>query len=96
MADEIFTLDAHYALDFVEAVCTDVGPGLPGTSQERERATVIKKELESHLGAGNVVLEEFTVAPLAFQGVLRTSALFTLIAALSNISIGRITAVFPG
>jgi hypothetical protein len=35
------------------------------------------------------------VAPMAFQGILRISALLTLIAALLNIFMGRITAVSP-
>jgi hypothetical protein len=77
-----------------------VGPGLPGSSQERERAAIIKKELESHLGAGNVVFEEFILAPGAFLGSLPISALFMLMAALLNISMGAghlpwITAVLP-
>lgn len=79
--------DAHYAFDIVKAICTEVGPGLPGSPQERERAAMIKKELVSHLGAGNVLVEEFTLAPGAFLGSLPMSALFLLIAALLNISI---------
>jgi hypothetical protein len=87
--------DAHYAYDIVQTICTEVGPGSPGTPQERERAAIIKKELESHLGAGNVVVEEFTVAPGAFLGAQRLSALFMLIAALLNTSTGRFTGVSP-
>ena len=45
----IITLDdAGYAHDLVKAICLEVGPGLPGSSQERERAAVIARELESH------------------------------------------------
>lgn len=95
MPEIITNNDAQYAFDVVKAICTEVGPGLPGSPQERERAAMIKKELESHLGAGNVSVEDFTVAPMAFQGILRVSALFTLVAALLNISVGRITAVSP-
>ena len=51
MPEIITDKDAHYALDMVKAICTEVGPGLPGSSQERERAAMIKKELEAHLGA---------------------------------------------
>jgi hypothetical protein len=87
--------DAQYAFELVKAICTEAGPGLPGSAQERERAGMIQKELESHLGAENVVVEEFTLAPAAFQGVLRTGALFTLIAALLNISMERIPGVSP-
>jgi hypothetical protein len=83
--------DARYALDIVKAICTQVGPGLPGSSQERERAALIKKELEAYLGGGNVLVEEFTLAPGAFLGVLPMSALLTLLAALLNIFTGHFT-----
>lgn len=81
--------DANYALEIVQAICTEVGPGLPGSSQEWERAMMIKKELESHLGTANVLVEEFAVAPWAFLSAYPLSALFMLIAVLLNISVGR-------
>ncbi len=87
--------DAHYAFEIVKTICTEVGPGLPASSQERERAAIIKKELESHLGVENVVFEEFTLAPGAFLGSLPLSALFMLIAALLNISTGRFAEISP-
>jgi Peptidase family M28 len=87
--------DARYAFDIVETICTEVGPGLPGSSQERERAAVIKKELEFHLGGENVLVEEFTVAPGAFFNLLPISGLFMLIAALLNISMGRFPGISP-
>ncbi len=87
--------DAQYAHDLVKTICEQVGPGLPGSPQERARAAVIRKELESHLGAGNVTVEEFTVAPDAFLASLPLSAAFMLIAALLNISIGRLTGMAP-
>jgi hypothetical protein len=87
--------DAHYAFDIVKTICTQVGPGLPGTPQERERAAVFKEELESHLGAGNVLVEEFTLAPGAFLGSLPIGAVFMLSAALLNRSVGRFTVVLP-
>ena len=93
MLEIISNADAHYAFDIVKTICTEVGPGLPGSFQERERAMIIKKELESHLGAGNVVVEEFTVAPGAFLSLY--PAFFMLIAALLNISMGRFTGVSP-
>ena len=58
--------DAYYAFDIVKKICTDVGPGLPGSPQERQRAAIIKRELETYLGAENVTEEEFTLAPDAF------------------------------
>ena len=87
--------DAQYALDIVRKICTEAGPGLPGTSQERERAMMIKTELESHLGAENIAAEEFTVAPWAFVSSYPFSAFFMLIAALLNISMGRFTGISP-
>jgi hypothetical protein len=95
MPETVTSNDAHYALDIVRTICTQVGPGLPGSCQERERAAIIRKELESHLGAGNVVTEEFTVAPGAFLGTYPIGALLTLVAVLLNISLGRFTGVSP-
>jgi hypothetical protein len=95
MPEIITNDDAQYAFDIVKTICTEVGPGLPGSSQERERAALIEKELESHLGAGNVVVEEFTLAPGASLSAYPMSALFMLIAALLNISMGRFTGVSP-
>jgi hypothetical protein len=93
MPEIISTVDAQYAFDIVKTICTEVGPGLPGTSQERGRANIIKKEFEEHLGAGNVVVEEFTMAPDAFLNPF--PALFLLMAALLNISMGRFAGVSP-
>jgi hypothetical protein len=87
--------DAQYALDLVKAICTQVGPGIPGSSQERERAAMIQKELESHLGPGNVAVEEFTLAPGAFLGSQLIATCFMLLATLLNVSTGRFTGVPP-
>jgi hypothetical protein len=54
---------------------------------------MIEKELASHLGAGCVAVEEFTFAPSAFLRASPIIALFTLIAALLNISMVRFTGV---
>lgn len=94
MSEIITNDDAQYALDIVKRICTQVGPGLPASPQERERAEMIKKELEAHLGAENVAIEEFTLAPEAclspFPGVL-----FMVLAVLLNISTGRLLGVWP-
>ncbi len=95
MPEIITTDDAQYAYDIVKTICTDVGPGSPGTPQERERAEIIKKELESHLGAANVAVEEFSLAPGAFLGAFPMSATLLLIAALLNLSMGRIPGISP-
>jgi hypothetical protein len=94
MPEIIANDDAHYAFDIVKAICTEVGPGLPASSQERERAVMIKNELESHLGAGNVKVEEFTLAPDAFLSPYPIVP-FMMIAALMNISIGRFQGISP-
>ncbi len=95
MAEMITADDAQYAFDIVRTICTEVGPGMPGTPQERDRAFRIKKELESHLGAANVAVEDFTVAPWAWLSAYPLSALFMLIAALLNISVGRFAGISP-
>jgi hypothetical protein len=87
MKEIITKIDAAYASEIVKKICSEIGPGLPGSSQERDRAGFIKKELESHLGAGNVAIEEFTFAPGAFLGAMVAGSIFTLFAALLNISI---------
>ena len=89
MPEIITDNDAHYAYDIVKTICTEVGPGLPGSPQERARAAIIQRELESHLGAGNATAEGFVVAPWAGLVAIRLSALFLLVAALLNISIGH-------
>lgn len=86
--------DAQYALDLVRAICTKVGPGLPASFQERERAEMIKGELETHLGCENVVIEEFTLAPDAFLSTY-PGLWGMLIAILLNISIGHIAGISP-
>lgn len=90
MPEAVTNEDAEYALNLVRAICTEVGPGLPGSPQERERAAMIKEELESHLGAGNVAVEEFTFAPAAFLRSSPIIALLTLLAALLNLSVGSL------
>ena len=94
MPEMITDVDAQYALDLVRKICAEVGPGLSGSPQERARAAIIRNELESHLGAENVAVEEFTLAPdAAFYGPL-VSAILMLIVVLLNISMGLFTGIF--
>lgn len=95
MPEQISDSDAHYALDIVKTICAEVGPGMPGTPQERERAAVIGRELASHLGAENVACEEFAVAPWAMLSAYPLSAALMLIAALLSICTGRLAGVSP-
>jgi hypothetical protein len=94
MPEGISEDDAKYALGIVKAICRDVGPGLPGSRQERERARMIQKELEKHLGAENVTVEEFALAPGAYLSPF-PGVLFMVLAVLLNISMGRITGISP-
>ena len=91
----ITTTDANYAYDIVKKICSEVGPGLPGSPQERARADLIRKELEWHLGTDNVAAEEFTFAPGAFLSSYPICGLFMLFAALLNISVGHIMGISP-
>jgi hypothetical protein len=94
MTEKINLSDAQYALDIVKAICSQVGPGIPASPQERQRAEMIKTELENHLSAGNVVMEEFTLAPGAFLGTYPVVILMTL-AVILNVSVGRFSGVTP-
>ncbi len=94
MAD-ISSNDANYALELVKKICAEVGPGLPGSAQERARAMIFKKEFESHLGPQHVVTEDFTVAPSAFLGWIPIAAILLTIAAMLNISIGAFEWLSP-
>ena len=94
MAEIITNNDAQYAFDLVKEICTEVGPGLPATPQERARAERIKKELASHLGAENVVVEEFTLAPDAYLSPF-PGVLFMILAVLLNLSCGRFAGISP-
>ena len=95
MSEIITNSDASYALDIVKKICSEVGPGLPGSPRARERADIIKKELESLLGTDNVAIEEFKFAPEAFLSSYPICGLLMLFAALLNISMGHILWVSP-
>lgn len=92
MPEIIADTDAQYALDLVKKICTEVGSGIPASPQERARAEIIKKELEAHLGAENVTLEEFSLAPGALLSTY-PSVLIMLVAVLLNIFTERLTGI---
>jgi len=94
MQEAITSEDARYALDLVKKICSEVGPGLPASPQERLRAGMIARELETQLGDENVVTEEFTLAPGAFLNTY-PGVICMLLAVLLNLSIGRIPGVSP-
>lgn len=89
MAKNLDSSYSEYALSLVSKICNEIGPGSPGTPQEKARAAILKKEMESHLGDNNVSVEEFTVTPGAFLGWIRWAAGFALISSILNITVGR-------
>lgn len=93
MPETITKNDAQYAVDIVKAICSEIGPGLPCSPQEMKRASYIKKEMESHLGAVNVIVEEFSLAPDAFLSPFST--ILMMLAIISNLSFGRLAGVNP-
>lgn len=93
MRDIISNHDAGYALEIVRKICHEAGPGLPGSSQERERALMIKMEMESHLGKDNVTAEEFKFAPWAFLSTYPVCAVLMLLSASLNISAGHVSGI---
>ena len=95
MAETVSESDARYALDLVKRICTEAGPGLPGTPQERARAAIIQKELETHLGAENVVVEEFAFAPAGFLDTMPVIGACMLAAALLYYLTGRVAGISP-
>ena len=85
--------EAQYALGLVRRICDEVGPGIPGSPQERARAEVLRQELESHLGPENVSLEDFRLAPDAFLAAPAVSTVWMVLAALLNLAAGRLPGI---
>jgi Peptidase family M28 len=94
MPESISSNDAQYAFNIVKAICDQIGPGVPASPQERQRAEYIKKELSAHLGPENVVMEEFTLAPGTLLNTYPGVACM-LVAILLNIFGGRIGWISP-
>ena len=91
MPETVTSDDAQYALDLVRTICSTVGPGLPGSRQERQRAEIIRSELASRLGEENVAIEEFELAPAAFLGVFPLAALLIALATLAYVSVAGLS-----
>ena len=92
MNETITTRDADYAFEIVRKICNEVGPGVACSPQERSRAEILKMELGLHLGAENVTVEEFTLAPKAFLSPY-PGVPFMISATLLNISIGQLPGI---
>ncbi len=83
MTAQISRSDAMYALELVESICVEIGPGLPGTPQEKKRAEFIKEELAAHLGEDHVHAEEFSFSPgVSLYGPAISAVLMLIVAAL--------------
>ncbi len=95
MADEITIPDAQYAWGIIKKICNEVGPGLPGTPQERGRAEMIRQALASHIGEKNVNIEEFSLAPDALLSTY-PGVICMVIAVLLNISAGQLNGALTG
>jgi hypothetical protein len=90
MPQAVSLQDAQYAFDLVEKICTEVGPGLPGTPQERQRGEMIQHELQTYLGRDHVAVEEFSMAPEAFLSTL-PGAVCMLAAVILNLTIPHVS-----
>jgi hypothetical protein len=95
LSEGVTEADAQYAKDLVSRICREVGPGVPGSRQERQRAEIIRRELAQHLGEKNVLVEEFVFAPAACLSAFPASAVLMLVAALLNTAIGRVPTISP-
>ena len=64
MPEIITDLDAQYALDIVKTICTRGGSWFARQLHRSGNGRLLlKRNWKSHLGAENVVIEEFTLAP---------------------------------
>lgn len=77
----IFDREVAYMFGFIKRICTEIGPGIPCSPQERQRALVIKEEMQATLGADNVEVEQTVLAPKAFLGWYRWGCAASLVSA---------------
>ncbi|NLO45219.1 MAG: M28 family peptidase [Clostridiales bacterium] len=66
-----------YMLDGIKHVCGAFKNRAPGTQSERDSQEYFKKELEKF--SDEVIMEDFTVHPLAFMGFIPIAAFFFLV-----------------
>jgi len=64
----------QYMMDGIADVCTRFKNRAPGTKSERDAQAFFKKELEGYVD--EVVMEDFTLNPSAFMGVILVAGLF--------------------
>lgn len=66
MDENLIQEKSEFAYNLVKTICTEIGPGCPGSQQEFKRAIFLKNELEKFMDS--VEVEEFECAPKAFLG----------------------------
>jgi hypothetical protein len=71
MAGYVRDDDVDYMFDLIKRICTEVGPGNPGSLQEKARARIMASEFRKSCGRDNVETEEFIFAPDANFGWFR-------------------------
>ncbi|MBT4352048.1 M28 family peptidase [archaeon] len=70
----------NYPLDFIENICNNIGPRLPGSKNEEKAGQYIKKELEKY--CDEIKVEEFYTPILKKFVLLKISTAFFLISAI--------------
>lgn len=79
MAQLVTLEDAKYAHDIIKKICSEVGPGCPGSPQEQDRAMIVENEIKEF--ADKVAIEDFFFAPNAFLGWFKLEAVLVIISA---------------
>jgi len=69
--------ETEYMYEFIKKVCEDIGPGCPGSPQEKERGMFIKAEMEKI--CDTVEIEEYKFAPKAYTGWFKLGAILATI-----------------
>jgi hypothetical protein len=74
--------DADYMFGVIKKICTEVGPGIPCSPQEEQRAMILKEEMEKLVGPENVAVEKAILAPGAVFGWFRWGCLLAVLSVI--------------
>src|SRR5271157_105107 len=92
MAEWVSDEDDAYAHNLVAKICTEAGPGVPGSNAERARANIVQDAMAQIVD--EVAEEEFTMHPRAFLGWFTLGVFLALISLLfyylSDLPFGQI------
>jgi hypothetical protein len=72
--------DLDYACEFIQRICTEIGPGSPCSRQEHARAAAIKTEIEKVTDEARA--ENFVCAPAAFLKWFEFASALAVVAAI--------------